>query len=88
MNLREMIQWQTISGPPQTFSDITIRPQSKALVVRWPNGGYVWNQPVAIVAEKDGISERIPINDVTRQAIWSFYGLAAVIFVLLALVRR
>lgn len=88
MNLREMVQWQTISGTPQTIGEMTVTPEAKALVLRWPKGGYVWNRPVAIVAQRDGATQRIPIADVTRQAQWGLYGLGAVVFLLLLLFGR
>jgi hypothetical protein len=62
------VQWQTVSGDPTTVGDVTVTPQSKALIVRWPFGGFVWNRPVAILVERDGsrIVERMRVVDVTR----------------------
>lgn len=64
--LKEMIQWQTVSGRPVPVGDVTVTPQSQALVIRWPYGGIVWNRPVAILVEHGGQTERVPIVDVTR----------------------
>ena len=66
--LKDTVQWQTISGSPVTAGDVTVTPQSQALIVRWPFGGFVWNRPVAILVERDGsrIVERMRVIDVTR----------------------
>jgi len=63
-----MIQWQTISGSSVTVGDVTVTPQSRALTVRWPFGGFVWNRPVAILVERDGphFVECMRVVDVTR----------------------
>jgi hypothetical protein len=62
------IQWQTVSGDPMTAGDVTVTPQSQALIVRWPFGGFVWNRPVAILVERNGSRtvERMRVVDVTR----------------------
>jgi hypothetical protein len=66
--LKDIIQWQTVSGNPVTVGDVTVTPQSQALTVRWPFGGFVWNRPVAILVERDGsrFVERMRVVDVTR----------------------
>ena len=73
-----MVQWQMISGEEVTAGDVTLTPQSQALTVRWPNGGFVWNRPVAVLVERDGQTERIPIVDVTRIAQLTLLGLGLV----------
>ena len=62
------VQWQTISGSPVTVGGVTVTPQSQALIVRWPFGGFVWNRPIAVVVERDGAGfvERRRVVDVTR----------------------
>jgi hypothetical protein len=64
--LEDIIEWRTASGNPVTVGGVTVTPQSQALRVRWPSGGLVWNRPVAILVEREGGTERIPIVDVTR----------------------
>jgi hypothetical protein len=64
--LKRIAQWQTVSGSPVTAGDVTVTPQSQSLTVRWPYGGWVWNRPVAILVERGGQTERVPIVDVTR----------------------
>ena len=65
--LKDIIQWQTISGKPVTVGDVSVTPQSQALILRWPFG-FVWNRPVAVLVEQNEPHrvERIPVVDVTR----------------------
>jgi hypothetical protein len=65
------IQWQSNSGQPVTAGEITVTPQSQALIFRWSNGGFVWNRPVAVVVERPGQIQRIPVLDITRIVQWS-----------------
>ena len=66
--LNDMIQWQTVSGNSVAVGDVVVTPQSQALIVRWPVGGFVWNRPVAILVEQSLTRrvECIPVVDVTR----------------------
>jgi hypothetical protein len=82
----DVIQWATVSGDPETIGDVTITPQSQALTIRWPLGGFVWNRPVAILVEREHGAERIPITDVTRMAQWSLLGLS-IVFSTIAVLR-
>ena len=77
-NLRDLFQWQTVTGEPTALGDITLTTQSQALILRWPYGGWVWNRPVAVLVEQGEHSERIPIKDVTRMAQWGLMGLSIV----------
>lgn len=70
------IQWQTLSGEQITLGDTRITPQTQALVVRWPHGGFVWNRPTAVIVERGGKTERIPIVDVTRIVQLALLGLS------------
>lgn len=88
----KMFQLQTHSGEAVSVGDATVTPQSQALTLRWPNGGFVWNRPLAILVERDGDKERIPIVDVTLVAQAAFLGLTVAfsvgILMLSALRRR
>ncbi len=84
-SIEDMISWKTETGDSVEAGDVTLTPQSRALLVRWPNGGWVWNRPVAVMVERGGETERLPIVDVTRKAQVGLLGLAAV-FGLAALV--
>jgi hypothetical protein len=61
---------------PVTVGGLTVTPQSRALVVRLPQGGFVWNRPTAVLVEHDGQARRIPIVDVTRIVQVGLLGLA------------
>jgi hypothetical protein len=73
---RKAIQLQIRSGAPIAVGDVTITPQSRALAVRWPGGGWVWNRPVGVLVERGGETNSIPILDLTRVAQWGMLGLA------------
>lgn len=87
VRFKEMFQRQTMLGEPITVGGVTITPQSQALAIRWPNGGCVWNRPIAVLIERDGQTERVPIVDVTRLVQVGMLGLS-VGWVALALIRR
>ena len=76
MSMNDKVKWELVSGSPTTVGEVTVTPQSQALSVRWPNGGWVWNRPVAVQVERDGQSERLPILDVTRAAQLTLYGIS------------
>ena len=78
MEIKERVQWQTTSGEAVAVGDITVIPQSQALTVHLPFGGFVWNRPTAVVVERDGRAERIPIYDVTRVLQLGLLGLSLV----------
>ena len=89
--LKDFISFKTTSGDAQTIGEATITPQSQALIIRFPFGGFVWNRPVAVVVERGGQSERIPIVDVTRLAQLGVLGLTlafSIIIAVLAARRR
>lgn len=66
MRLKDVFQVQTVSGQPVTVEGVTVTPQSQALIVRLPIGGFVWNRPTAILVERDETAKRFPIVDITR----------------------
>ncbi len=62
-----MIRWQSRTTTPMQAGNFTLRLQARALQVRWPGGGFVWNRPVAVLVESEaGKQARLPIVDVTR----------------------
>jgi len=87
VQLKEMFQWQTVSGDRLAVGNLSITPQSQALVLRLPFGGLVWNRPVAILVQRGEQTERIPIVDVTRVAQLGLLGLSLV-FAILAILAR
>jgi hypothetical protein len=66
------------SAESVTAHHVTVTPQSRALIVRLPNGGFVWNRPTAVLVEQHGRARRIPIVDVTRILQAGLLGLAMV----------
>ena len=68
MSKQPVVQLRTRAGRPVTTNGVTVTPLSKALTVRLPMGGFAWNRPIAVLVERDGHRERIPILDVTRIA--------------------
>lgn len=87
MNQRRIIEWRTASGKPTTVQGVTVTPQSQALQITLPWGGFVWNRPVAVVARRGDDEQRIPLIDVTRTAQLSIYA-AAFFLTLLFWLRR
>ena len=73
---KRIIQYQTTSAHPITVGDTTITPQSQALIIRWPYGGFVWNRPRAILVERAGQTQYIPIRDATRIVQIRLWGIA------------
>lgn len=78
----EVFRWQTVAGRPVTLHNRTITPLTQVLALRWPQGGFVWNRPVALLIEQDGQVERVPVLDMTRFVQVALFSCA--IFVLLA----
>ena len=70
----EVFRWQTVAGRPVTLHNRTITPLAQVLALHWPQGGFVWNRPVAF--------ERVPVLDITWFVQIALFGCA--IFVLLA----
>ena len=85
-NLRDFIKIETQFGDPLTQGDVTLTPQSQALIIRWPQGGFVWNRPIGVWVNRGGQTERLPIIDVTRYATWALAGLTLVFSVIISLV--
>jgi hypothetical protein len=66
MNPRNAVTLRTTTGPTVIASGMLVTPESRVLTVRLPFGGFVWNRPSAVIVERDGRVERLPIVDVTR----------------------
>lgn len=54
------------SGAPITAPERTVILQSRALVLRGRNAGFVWAMPAALLVQEGGVTRRLPILDVTR----------------------
>jgi hypothetical protein len=74
------IAWaQEASAAPVTVGDVTVTPRARALVVRLPQGGLVWNRPTTVTVERAGAKRRVPVVDVTRILQLALVALAAAI---------
>jgi hypothetical protein len=89
---KQFIQWPTLATEPIAVGDTTITLQARALSLHLPFGGFVWNQPAAVLAERNGQMERIPINDVTRAILLALasatFALSAGVFFINLIKRR
>ncbi len=73
--LQNVFQLQTMSGAPIQAGEMVITPQSQALRIRLPFGGFVWNRPVAVLVARNGEVQRVPIVDTTRLIQLALLGL-------------
>ena len=77
MRRRIEIAWaQEASATPVTVGDVTVTPRARALVVRLPQGGFVWNRPTAVTVQQAGAVRHVPVVDVTRLLQLALLGLA------------
>lgn len=89
MRLGSVIARRDSSGIPATAGDTTITPVARSLIVRWPGGGAVWSGPAAVVVEREGRTDRIPVVNVNRRILWGLrMGTVALIAAWLARDRR
>ena len=68
-------------GQTVTVGDMRVTPENWALIVRWPNGGFVWSSAKGLWVERPGDGdengmEHIRIIDITRIVEWSLYGIS------------
>ena len=89
--LSDFIRLENTSTEPIVIGDTRITPQVQAFSVRFPFGGLVWNRPTAVLVERDDLTQRLPIVDVTRVAQIVLFGIVltfSVIITLLAMRQR
>jgi hypothetical protein len=86
-DISKWVSYETGIGESITAGGVTVTPHSGVLTVRWPNGAWIWNRPLAITVEEGDISHRQPIIDITRQSQWILLGLA-LLFILKGIARR
>jgi hypothetical protein len=82
-DLSKYLNWEPVTGEPQVVGNRIIRMQAQAISLITPFGGFVWNRPTAVLVEKDGITDEVPIIDPTRYALISI-GVMGVVGMLLA----
>jgi hypothetical protein len=66
MHIKDVFQWKQVSGQPLVVNELTVTPRSRALIVRFRGGGFVWQRPTHVLVEQNGQVKRLPIVDVTR----------------------
>jgi hypothetical protein len=67
MARRDWLHWGTVTGEEQTVNGIKIRPQSWALRLTTPWGGFVHNRAESLLVEKDGVTQEVAVIDVWRR---------------------
>ncbi|HLZ60114.1 MAG TPA: hypothetical protein VKR06_24455 [Ktedonosporobacter sp.] len=82
-----LLHWQKISGQSIVVNDFTLTPQSWALIVRFPRGAFVWHRPSAVLVERNGQMQHLPIVDLTRAIQLGLLGLGGIIITIVAFVR-
>ena len=87
MRFRDLIHWQTAAGEPVIVGALTVKPQSRMLIVRFPQSAFVWSRPTAMLVERNGQVERLPIVDLTRTIQLGLVGLSVVVITIVSLVR-
>ncbi len=83
--LQDFIRVENTSADPIVVGDTRVTPQAQAFSVRFPFGGFIWNRPTAVLVERDDLSQRIPIVDVTRVAQIALFGLVVTSLVIITL---
>lgn len=86
--MKQFISWQTHTGDAIEIDDITVIPQSQALQVKFPFGGFVWSRPTGVMIERNGRIETFPILDITRIALVAILGFTLLINIFILLNRR
>lgn len=72
-----------------TVGDRIVTPVAQSLLVRWPGGGGAWSGPAAVIIEREGQVERIPIANANGRILWAMrVGAAALIAAWMAKERR
>jgi hypothetical protein len=79
---KDAVRFETRSATSTMVGDTTITPQAQSLSIRWPRGEWVWNRPTGVLVERNGQTERIPIVDVTRVALWTMLGITVALWAL------
>lgn len=81
------LEWQKLSGESVVVNGFTLTPQSQVFRIRFPWGAFVWQRPTAIVTERDGQVERLPIVDLTRSIQLGLCGLGLVVVTIVGFIQ-
>lgn len=82
-DVSKYFSYQPVTEEPQVIGDRVIRLQARAIMLNTPFGGFLWNRPTAVLVEKEGEIEEIPIVDATRFALISI-GVMGMVGMMLA----
>lgn len=85
-NLTDFIEWKTVQGTAVSTPHHTLVPESQALIIKFPYGGFVWQRPTAVLVQQGEQTQRYPITDVTRLATWSVLAASLLLPLLLRLI--
>jgi len=88
MSREPVFRWEVVTGEVMEVGDTRIKPQSRLLSIRLPWAALALNHPVAVLVERDGEVERVPILDPTRIAQGGLLLLALLAAVRLLFKRR
>ncbi|GJM39973.1 MAG: hypothetical protein DHS20C20_02550 [Ardenticatenaceae bacterium] len=87
-DLNDFIELKTVEGTAVSTPTHTLIPESKALIINFPYGGFVWQWPTAVRVQNGEQTERHPVVDVTRLATWSIIGTSLFLTLLLRLIKK
>ena len=88
MNLGNVVRWERHESASQDIGDTTLTLESRALEVRLPFGGLVWNRPTAVLTRRRGeASRRTCISDATSRTQAGMVAGCVAAFVLTTLLR-
>ena len=87
-NFTDFLQLKTVQGTAVQTPHHTLIPESQALIIKFPFGGFVWQRPTAVLVQQGGHSQRLPITDVTRLATWSVLAASLLLPLLLRLIFK
>ncbi len=83
-----MIECRGARGSPTTVDRTTVTPVARSLVARWPGGGSAWSGPAAVILERGGTTERIPIRNLNGRVLWAIRASAVTLIAVLILKGR
>ena len=86
--LTDFVEWKTMQGTAVSTPHHTLIPESQALIVKFPYGGFVWQRPTAVLVQNGDQTERHPVVDVTRLATWSILAASLMLPLLLHLIKK
>ena len=87
-HLTDLIQLKTVQGTAVHTPQYTLIPESQALIIKFPYGGFVWQRPTAVLVQQGEQTQRHPITDVTRLTTWSVLAASLLVTLILRALSR